>query len=156
VQNANLFYWSCTEDEVGLGGYGGCACKQQQLGDRKGERGHAHQQPEQSLSSPVQPCNEDEAGLTYSPPATAPVLQRLARIQFLDHGAPPQHELNSRRTVLLFDLLLQQVTRVAALLPLLSTHARARKCSITLRSWCSCQEAIPPAMKRCLAASFCA
>jgi hypothetical protein len=28
--------------------------------------------------------------------------------------------------------------------------------AITLRSWCSCQEAMPPAMKRCLAASFCA
>jgi hypothetical protein len=46
---------------------------------------------------------------------TTPVLLRLAGIQLLDHGAPPQHEFNSSSAVLLLDLFLKQLSRVTTL-----------------------------------------
>jgi hypothetical protein len=50
-----------------------------------------------------------------------PVLPSLAGIQLLDHGAPPQHKLNGCSTVLLLNLFLQQLARVAALKRLSNT-----------------------------------
>jgi hypothetical protein len=87
--------------------------------------------------------------------AILPVMQSLAGIKLLDHGAPPQHELNGRSTVLLLNFFLQKLSRVAALENVKNWHSnRAGVQHVTLRSWCSCQVAIPLSVKRCFAASF--
>jgi hypothetical protein len=65
----------------------------------------------------LRPAEIDESGhalLCYYN-GTTPVLLRLAGIQLLDHGAPPQHEFNSSSAVLLLDLFLKQLSRVATL-----------------------------------------
>jgi hypothetical protein len=62
-------------------------------------------------------------------------LLSLAGIQLLDHGAPPQHQLNGCSTVLLLNLFLQQLPRVAAL-QYMSKKSKLRACAKhhTLRS----------------------
>ena len=61
AKNANCFIGAARRMRLGWVGMEGVRASSSSWAIEMG-RGHVHQQPEQSLSSPVQPCKRNEAG----------------------------------------------------------------------------------------------